>query len=66
MKRDQKDALRETISYKQHEKYIIEIRDFLCTHYRLNKSDIHKYLIQKEELFLRAKEGIILRWVIRN
>ena len=53
--------MRETISYKQHEKYIIEIRDFLCTHYRLNKSDIHKYLIQKEEMMLRAKEGILIR-----
>jgi len=61
MKRDQSNALRETISYKQHEKYILEIRDQLCTHYRLNKSDIIKYLIQKEEMMLRAKEGILIR-----
>ena len=42
-------ALRDQVSYKQHEDYIREIRDQLCQHYRLNKSDLVKYLIKKEE-----------------
>lgn len=42
-------ALRDQVSYKQHEDYIREIRDQLCSHYRLNKSDLVKYLIKKEE-----------------
>ena len=41
--------IREIISYKQHEDYIRDIRDRLCLHYRLNKSDLVKYLIRKEE-----------------
>ena len=42
-------ALRDQVSYKLHEDYIRVIRDQLCSHYRLNKSDLVKYLIKKEE-----------------
>ena len=42
-------ALRDQVSYSQHEDCIREIRDQLCSHYRLNKSDLVKYLIKKEE-----------------
>lgn len=61
MKRDQSNSIREQISFKLHESYILEIRNKLCSHYRLNKSDLIKYLIQKEEMMLRAKEGILIR-----
>jgi len=44
--------IREQISYKQHEDYIRSIRDDLCAHYRLNKSDLVKYLIRKEEVHI--------------
>ena len=40
--------LRESWSVKQHEKYIYDDRDKLCNHYRLNKSDLIKYLIKKD------------------
>ena len=46
--------IREIVSYKQHENYIRGIRDQLCSHYRLNKSDLVKYLIRKEEYVLNA------------
>jgi hypothetical protein len=49
--------LRESISYKQHEAHIMESRDKLCEHYRLNKSDLMKYLIKKEEFNLRKTNG---------
>lgn len=45
--------IREIVSYKQHEDYIRGIRDQLCAHYRLNKSDLVKYLIRKEEHALK-------------
>jgi len=40
--------LRESWSLKQHEKYLLNDRDELCDHYRLNKSDLIKYLIKKD------------------
>ena len=40
--------LRESWSLKQHEKYLLNDRDQLCDHYRLNKSDLIKYLIKKD------------------
>ena len=40
--------IREQISYKQNETYIQQTRDQLCKHYRLNKSDLIKFLIKKE------------------
>ena len=51
--------LREQISYKQHEAHIMESRDLLCAHYRLNKSDLMKYLIKKEEIALRRPGGLV-------
>ena len=51
--------LREQISFKQHEAHIIKSRDALCAHYRLNKSDLVKYLIKKEVSILRTPEGIL-------
>ena len=51
--------LREQISFKQHEAHIIKSRDALCAHYRLNKSDLVKYLIKKEVSILRTPEGLL-------
>lgn len=51
--------LRDQISFKQHEHYIIEMRDRLCAHYRLNKSDLVKYLIKKEEYTLKNPSGML-------
>jgi hypothetical protein len=52
--------IREQISFKQHENYIRVIRDRLCTHYKLNKSDLVKYLIKKEELALKRPDGVLM------
>jgi hypothetical protein len=52
--------LRETISFKQNEKHIMDSRDNLCKHYRLNKSDLIKYLIRKEEHFLKKPSGDLI------
>ena len=38
--------LRDQVSYKQHEAHIMDARDRLCAHYKLNKSDLVKYLIK--------------------
>ena len=46
-------AIRETISFKQEEKYLMDTRDQLCKHYHLNKSDLVKYLIKKEQYNLK-------------
>ena len=55
--------LRESISFKLHEKHIMDTRDKLCEHYRLNKSDLIKYLIKKEELTLRKPDGLLeINW----
>ena len=37
----------------------MDTRDKLCEHYRLNKSDLIKYLIKKEELTLRKPGGLL-------
>jgi hypothetical protein len=34
-------------------------RDALCAHYRLNKSDLVKYLIKKEVSILRTPTGLL-------
>ena len=52
--------IREQIFFKQHENYIRVIRDRLCTHYKLNKSDLVKYLIKKEELALKRPDGVLM------
>ena len=36
-----------SLSFKRNEHHIIEYRDQLCDHYKLNKSDLVKYLIKK-------------------
>ena len=56
--RDQSNAIREQVSFKQREEHIRESWNFLCSHYHLNKSDLVKFLIKKEEYFLRKPETI--------
>ena len=51
--------LRDQVSYKQLEAHIMDARDRLCEHYRLNKSDLVKYLIKKEEFELRKPNGLL-------
>ena len=51
--------LRDQISYKQNEAHLMEARDRLCAHYKLNKSDMMKYLIKKEDYNLRKPNGLL-------
>ena len=51
--------LRDQVSYKQHEAHIMDARDRLCAHYKLNKSDLVKYLIKKEDFNLRKLDGLL-------
>ena len=51
--------LRDQVSYKQHEAHILDARDRLCAHYKLNKSDLVKYLIKKEEFNLKKPNGLL-------
>ena len=51
--------LRDQVSYKQHEAHIMDARDRLCEHYRLNKSDLVKYLIKKEEYAVKNPNGML-------
>ena len=51
--------LRDQVSYKQYEAHIMDSRDRLCAHYKLNKSDLVKYLIKKEEFNLRKPNGLL-------
>ena len=51
--RDQSNAIREQVSFKQREEHIRDSWSNLCAHYNLNKSDLVKFLIKKEEYFLR-------------
>ena len=44
----QQEPIVESLSFKRNEHHIIEYRDQLCDHYKLNKSDLVKYLIKKE------------------
>ena len=37
----------------------MEARDRLCAHYKLNKSDMMKYLIKKEDYNLRKPNGLL-------
>lgn len=57
--RDQSNAIREQVSFKQREKYILNSWDYLCKHYNLNKSDLVKFLIKKEDYVLRRPEGLL-------
>jgi hypothetical protein len=56
--RDQSNAIREQVSFKQREEHIRDAWNFLCDHYQLNKSDLVKLLIKKEECFLKKPEAI--------
>ena len=56
--RDQSNAIREQVSFKQREEHIRNSWNFLCDHYQLNKSDLVKFLIKKEECFLKKPEAI--------
>ena len=57
--RDQSNAIREQVSFKQREENIRQTWIFLSKHYKLNKSDLVKFLIKKEEYFLRKPEGVL-------
>lgn len=54
--------IRESISFKKNEIHIRDSRDDLCKHYKLNKSDLYKYLVRKESFNIKNKEHIFL-WV---
>ena len=56
--RDQSNAIRDQVSFKQREQHIRDAWDFLCAHYHLNKSDLVKFLIKKEECLLKSPETI--------
>lgn len=65
--RNQTNSIREQVSFKQREEHIRESWNYLCGHYRLNKSDLVKFLIKKEECFLKKPEtipaGFIKDWL---
>ena len=65
--RDQSNAVREQVSFKQREVYLLNSWLYLCQHYGLNKSDLVKFLIKKEEYFLRQPgrvlSGVVKDWV---
>lgn len=52
--------LRESLSFKRNEIHLLESRDALCKHYRLNKSDLVKYLIKKESFNLKNPLGTVI------
>lgn len=49
--------IRESLSFKRNESHLLDSRDALCQHYRLNKSDLVKYLIKKESFNLKNPQG---------
>ena len=51
--------LRDQISYKQNEAHLLEARDRLCSHNKLNKSDLVKYLIKKEIATLQPPDRLM-------
>jgi len=52
--------IRESLSFKRNESHLLESRDALCKYYRLNKSDLIKYLIKKESFNLKNPLGSII------
>jgi hypothetical protein len=52
--------MRESISFKKNEIHIRDSRDNLCKYYKLNKSDLFKYLIRKESFNIKNKEQAFL------
>lgn len=61
--RDQSNAIRDQVSFKQREQHIRDSWDNLCAHYNLNKSDLVKFLIKKEEYFLNEPGTIPSRFM---
>jgi hypothetical protein len=57
----QEKPIRESLSFKQHEVYLLDTRDSLCQHYKLNKSDLVKFLIKKEHQNLKAPDNYIFK-----
>ena len=57
--RIQEKPIRESLSFKQHEAYLLNTRDSLCKHYKLNKSDLIKFLIKKEHQNLKSPESYL-------
>jgi hypothetical protein len=53
--------IRESLSFKQHEVYLLDTRDSLCQHYKLNKSDLVKFLIKKEHQNLKAPDTYLFK-----
>ena len=49
-------STKEQISFKQNEVYLQDARDQLGKHYRLNKSDLIKFLIKKEAYILKQPQ----------
>ena len=61
--RDQSNAIREQVSFKQREEHIRDSWEFLCSYYHLNKSDLVKFLIKKEEFSLRRPEEVPIKFI---
>ena len=59
--RIQEKAIRESLSFKQHEAYLLSTRDSLCKHYKLNKSDLIKFLIKKEHQNLKSPDTYLFK-----
>jgi Xaa-Pro aminopeptidase len=59
--RPKEKQIRESLSFKQHEAYLLETRDSLCQHYKLNKSDLVKFLIKKEHQILKTPETYLFK-----
>jgi len=57
----QEKPIRESLSFKQHETYLLDTRDSLCKHYKLNKSDLVKFLIKKEHQNLKSPESYLFK-----
>ena len=55
--KNQQEPIVESLSFKRNENYVIELRDELCNHYKLNKSDLVKYLIKKESTQVRDRNN---------
>ena len=52
--------IRTTLSFKQQERYLLEQRDELCQHYRLDKSNLLKFLIKKDYYNLKNTHQTLL------
>jgi len=55
--RNQSNSIREQVSFKLRESHIRDSWNSLATFYKMNKSDVIKFLIKKEEFFLRRPES---------